>query len=76
MNWDLAHSSERRTLVVALHSLIVKLVLLFGLADLVYCSSLSASAVVTSSCNSLLQAALDKMSKGHMLADAVAIIGK
>ena len=47
-------SSERRTLVVALYSLIVKLVLLFGLhgkctADLVYFSSLSVSAVVTSS---------------------------
>ena len=27
-------------------------------------------------CNLILQAALDKMSKGHMLADAVAIIGK
>ena len=66
------HSSE---------SLIVKLVLLFGLhvnvlADLVYLSSLSVSAVVTLYCNLILQAALDWMSKGHMLADAVAIIGK
>ena len=43
---------------------------------LVYFSSLSASAVVTSYCNLILQAALDWMSKGHMLADAVAIIGK
>ena len=33
-------------------------------------------AVVTSHCNLILQAALDWMSKGHMLADVVAIIGK
>ena len=74
------HSSERRTLVVALDSLILKLVSLWTLckctADMVYFNSLSASAVVTSYCNLILQAALDWMSKGHMLADAVAIIGK
>ena len=66
--------------MVALHSLILKLVLLFGLhvnvlADLVYFSSLSVSGNLVY-CNSILQAALDWMSKGHMLADAVAIIGK
>ena len=57
--------------MVALPFLIVKLVLLFGL----HVNEL-ASAVVTSYCNLILQAALDKMSKGHMLVEAVAIIGK
>ena len=44
---NFAYHSSERTLVVALYSLIVKLVLLFGLlctlADLVYFSSLSVS---------------------------------